>query len=306
VLYYPYGETRYTEGTLQTDYQYTGQRNEAGLGLMDYNARYYDPALGRFVSADTIVPGTEQPQSWNRYAYVRNNPMAYVDPSGHMPGYHLVDGQGGNSRPPVWVRKQAANVAPAADVGWKSPTEAALENTKSASVYNGTVSIEIQAPRIVTDPCASTVPLKEETVEVPYPYPNSEIPHDPYIELTYTEPDLSQEPQVLDPGIARLAFHSIPAEWWLSSRLDAQSDRYDPKNDVYCIYQDDWMALPAYTPVPLVDPIVDAPACHPCTMQLKYWPACLGWLLDLGVKLAAGASGIDAPDTPPDDYDFCP
>ena len=36
VLYYPYGETRYTEGTLTTDYGYTGQRNEAGLGLMDY------------------------------------------------------------------------------------------------------------------------------------------------------------------------------------------------------------------------------------------------------------------------------
>jgi len=85
VLYYPYGETRYTEGTLQTDYGYTGQRNEGpGLGgLMDYGARHYDPYLGRFVSADTIVPGTEQPQSWNRYAYVRNNPLLYVDPSGH-------------------------------------------------------------------------------------------------------------------------------------------------------------------------------------------------------------------------------
>ena len=37
VLYYPYGETRYITGTLTTDYGYTGQRNEAGLGLMDYN-----------------------------------------------------------------------------------------------------------------------------------------------------------------------------------------------------------------------------------------------------------------------------
>jgi RHS repeat-associated protein len=83
VLYYPYGETRYTEGTLQTDYQYTGQRNEQGIGLYDYVARFYDPALGRFVSADTVVPNPANPQDLNRYAYVRNNPLSYTDPSGH-------------------------------------------------------------------------------------------------------------------------------------------------------------------------------------------------------------------------------
>ncbi len=82
VLYYPYGEERYTEGTLQTDYGYTGQRNEAGLGLMDYGARYYDPALGRFVSADTIVPGIGS-QAHNRYMYVEGNPVACTDPTGH-------------------------------------------------------------------------------------------------------------------------------------------------------------------------------------------------------------------------------
>ncbi|MCP4526166.1 MAG: hypothetical protein GY833_09680, partial [Aestuariibacter sp.] len=55
-LYHPYGTTRYSEGTLATDFGFTGQRNVAGIGLMDYNARFYDPTLGRFVSADTIVP----------------------------------------------------------------------------------------------------------------------------------------------------------------------------------------------------------------------------------------------------------
>jgi len=59
VLYYPYGETRYTEGTLPTDRLYTGQRWEQGFGLYDYHARYYDPALGRFISADTVVPQPE-------------------------------------------------------------------------------------------------------------------------------------------------------------------------------------------------------------------------------------------------------
>ena len=84
VLYYPYGETRSTEGTLPTDYQFTGQRAE-NFGLYDYHARFYDGAIGRFVSADTIVPQPGNPQDFNRYAYVRNSPLNYQDPGGHAP-----------------------------------------------------------------------------------------------------------------------------------------------------------------------------------------------------------------------------
>ena len=85
VLYYPYGETRWITGTLTTEYQYTGQRAEHGLGLYDYVARFYDPALGRFISADTIVPEPGNPQSMNRFSYVLGNPMRFVDPDGHDP-----------------------------------------------------------------------------------------------------------------------------------------------------------------------------------------------------------------------------
>jgi RHS repeat-associated protein len=53
------------------------------LGLMYYNARYYLPGAGRFLSADTIVPNPQNPQSLNRYAYVLNSPLGYKDPSGH-------------------------------------------------------------------------------------------------------------------------------------------------------------------------------------------------------------------------------
>ncbi len=85
--YYPYGEARPgLEGTgLPTDRRFTGQRREIGLGLYDYNARYYDPYLNRFISPDTIIPDPANPQSLNRYAYNYNNPLRYIDPTGHEP-----------------------------------------------------------------------------------------------------------------------------------------------------------------------------------------------------------------------------
>jgi RHS repeat-associated protein len=81
--YLPYGEERWTNEAQPTDFTFTGQRAERGFALMDYNARYYDPGLGRFVSADTLVPEAGNPQALNRYAYAGNNPVRYTDPSGH-------------------------------------------------------------------------------------------------------------------------------------------------------------------------------------------------------------------------------
>ncbi len=51
---------------------------------MFYNARWYDPALGRFAQADTYVPGVA-PIAFDRYAYVLNSPVRYIDLSGHHP-----------------------------------------------------------------------------------------------------------------------------------------------------------------------------------------------------------------------------
>ncbi|BCX05929.1 MAG: hypothetical protein KatS3mg053_3867 [Candidatus Roseilinea sp.] len=81
--YHPYGSVRAITGTLPTDITFTGQRSDA-TGLYFYNARYYAPALGRFVSADTVVPEPGNPQDLNRYTYVRNNPLRYTDPTGHQ------------------------------------------------------------------------------------------------------------------------------------------------------------------------------------------------------------------------------
>jgi len=81
--YYPFGETRVTTGTIYTDRLFTGQREMAGLGIYHFNARFYSPKLGRFLSADTIVPSYANPQSLNRFSYVTNNPLRYIDPTGH-------------------------------------------------------------------------------------------------------------------------------------------------------------------------------------------------------------------------------
>ncbi|MCP4369121.1 MAG: RHS repeat-associated core domain-containing protein, partial [Deltaproteobacteria bacterium] len=81
--YKPYGEERWSNGTSVTDFGFTSQRNERGFGLMDYNARYYSAVLGRFVSPDSIVPEPGSSGGFNRYRYTRNNPLKYVDPSGH-------------------------------------------------------------------------------------------------------------------------------------------------------------------------------------------------------------------------------
>ena len=81
--YYPYGAVRYNAGNQVTTYRFTGQRWDSGTALYYYGARWFDPAVGRFLAADTIVPQPGNPQSLNRYAYSANNPLRNSDPTGH-------------------------------------------------------------------------------------------------------------------------------------------------------------------------------------------------------------------------------
>ena len=82
IKYTPFGETRSVSGEIYTDKKFTGQRLD-GTGLYFYNARYYDPTIGRFISADTIISNPADPQCFNRYSYCLNNPLKFVDPSGN-------------------------------------------------------------------------------------------------------------------------------------------------------------------------------------------------------------------------------
>jgi RHS repeat-associated protein len=64
---------------------FTGQEMLASVGLVHLNGRVYDPYLGRMTSADPVVGDPLNGQTWNRYSYVYNNPLAYTDPTGYCP-----------------------------------------------------------------------------------------------------------------------------------------------------------------------------------------------------------------------------
>jgi len=85
--YLPFGGWRTEPSQTTTDRGFTGHHHNNtqanDLGLIYMNARYYDPTLGRFLSADTLVPDPANPQSLNRYTYVENRPLNFVDPTGH-------------------------------------------------------------------------------------------------------------------------------------------------------------------------------------------------------------------------------
>lgn len=81
--YRAFGETRYEQGSTPTSYRYTGQRQEFALGLHYFRARWYDPLLGNFTQADSIIPSRYGPLSLARFTYAFNNPLKYIDPSGH-------------------------------------------------------------------------------------------------------------------------------------------------------------------------------------------------------------------------------
>ena len=84
--YTPFGETRCSLDLGQSinSFLYTGQEYDAEIGLYYYNARYYDSKIGRFIQPDTLIPNPADSQAYNRYAYVRNNPVMMSDPSGHL------------------------------------------------------------------------------------------------------------------------------------------------------------------------------------------------------------------------------
>ncbi len=85
IRYAPYGEIDQvgSTGVDTVTHKFTGQEYDPEAQLYNYGARFYDPGLGVFTTADTVVPSAYASQAYNRYMYVAGNPVNYTDPTGH-------------------------------------------------------------------------------------------------------------------------------------------------------------------------------------------------------------------------------
>ena len=95
----PWGERRKSDWNEATDEivsrtnrGFTGHEMDDEIGLINMNARIYDPVIGRFLSPDGLIPSPTDLQSYNRYSYVRNNPLSFVDPTGFAREDHITYG----------------------------------------------------------------------------------------------------------------------------------------------------------------------------------------------------------------------
>ena len=69
--------------TSEVRHAFTGHEDLGELGLIHMNGRLYDPAIGRFLSADPTIQYADDMQNYNRYSYINNNPLSAGDPSGY-------------------------------------------------------------------------------------------------------------------------------------------------------------------------------------------------------------------------------
>jgi RHS repeat-associated protein len=97
VAYAPFGESYSVSGNIQSPLNFTGQSQDTNSGLFDFLYREYNPVQGRWISPDPAglaAVSPANPQSWNRYAYVLNNPLSFRDPLGLYCAYLNDSGTG--------------------------------------------------------------------------------------------------------------------------------------------------------------------------------------------------------------------
>ena len=123
----PWGKVK-SGGIGQTSLNYTGQRLD-GTGLLYYNARYYDPALGKFLTPDNVSDGL------NRYAYVHNNPIIGTDPTGHREEAGDTDGGSSASDDNNETEKEYRNWREKPYEGNASIDDGTIEHVKEGHLY---------------------------------------------------------------------------------------------------------------------------------------------------------------------------
>lgn len=81
----PYGQEVDYTSTCGSNYKFTGKERDSESGLDNFGKRYFGSSLGRFQTPDPVTISWRRmvnPQLWNAYSYVGNNPLRFVDPTG--------------------------------------------------------------------------------------------------------------------------------------------------------------------------------------------------------------------------------
>ncbi len=137
LVYEPYGQIYQpaSEGPDNFRYKFGGKELDESANLYYFNARYYDPQTGRFISADTQLGGHPwQADVLNRYAYGLNNPIKNSDPSGHGVWQDIATGI------TVAVTAVAEVVAAVATGGAAIPEEVAIDTGAAGAEGGGTAA----------------------------------------------------------------------------------------------------------------------------------------------------------------------
>ncbi|WP_412545838.1 RHS repeat-associated core domain-containing protein [Maricaulis sp. MIT060901] len=156
--YTPFGEARQRPAANDNDEGYTGHISDSDTGIVYMQARYYDPAIGRFLSSDPVGFASGGPAYFNRYAYVGNNPLNATDPTGEFAQFLIGCAMNTACRTTVASvggailgggANLAVQLASGEDVSWRevgvsalggAATGAALANGKPPSAVGGIVN----------------------------------------------------------------------------------------------------------------------------------------------------------------------
>lgn len=187
MAYEAFGKRRMVDGTtdllgtlvpVTTNRGFTGHQMMDEAGLINMNGRIYNPAIGRFLSADPSVPYPTDLQSYNRYSYVHNNPLANYDPSGYTgcsladyPGLYNGSGSlscGGGNGIPAIATGAGQTVC---DNQGRCGTTTSCQN--SANTANGSCTFQYCT---LTSSVASSGCLAYGSGAVPYQNPNWKAP----------------------------------------------------------------------------------------------------------------------------------
>jgi RHS repeat-associated protein len=103
--YTPFGEARPQSAANDNGESYTGHITDTETGIVYMQARYYDPAIGRFLSQDPVGFASGGVGYFNRYAYVGNDPLNATDPTGAV----IAPNKAGATDPSTIENELAAN-----------------------------------------------------------------------------------------------------------------------------------------------------------------------------------------------------